>query len=572
MLTRSFAGLLIWAWALPAQAPDLIVHNAKVVTVDAQFRIAQAIAVAGDRLVAVGSNADVLARRGPNTRIVDAGGKTILPGLMDSHVHPTSASMYEFDHEIPDMQTIADVLRYFKSRTTVVPKGEWIRLSQVFITRLREQRYPTRAELDSVAPDHPVIFATGPDASLNSMALQKSGITKDTPQPPGRPGKIELDPKTGEPTGILRSASQFVKAPSGGGKATQADRLKRLKMLLADYNSIGLTSIADRDASDSEIDLYRVLRKNNELTCRVFLNYHIEPAQAWEKVEAQIMKAAKDPLHKYDQWLWLRGLKAYMDGGMLTGSAYMREPWGLSKIYGIADPNYRGMLYIQPEPLYRAVRLALQNDLQFTAHSQGDGAVHALIAAYERVNKEFPVRAQRPCITHSSFMSPEAIEKMRDIGVVADLQPAWLERDGTTLLAQFGNARLRFFHPYKSLFEAGVKVGGGSDHMQKIGSMRAINPYNPFYGMWVTLARRPRNSQSPLHPEEAITREQAIRLYTINNAFIMFEEERKGSLEAGKLADFIVLQQDILTCPLDQVKDIQVAQTWVAGRKVYEAK
>jgi predicted amidohydrolase YtcJ len=572
MPIRSSFVFLLCSIPLLAQAPDLIIHNAKLLTVDPQFRIAQAMAVRGDRIVSVGSNAAILGQKGPNTRVIDAGGKTVLPGLMDSHVHAADASMYEFDHEIPTMETIADVLKYIKSRAAVVPKGEWIRLSQVFITRLRERRYPTRAELDSVAPDHPVIFATGPDASVNTLALKKSGITKDTAQPPGRPGKIELDPKTGEPTGILRSASQFVKISSSGKTPTQADRERRLKMLFADYNSVGITSVADRDATDGEVELYRGLRQQNELTCRVFLNYHIEPAQPWEKVEAQILKAAKDPLHQYDSWLWLRGLKSYMDGGMLTGSAYMREPWGLSKIYSITDPNYRGLRYIEPEPLYRAVRFALQNDLQFTAHSQGDGAVHALIAAYERVNKEFPVRAQRPCITHSSFMSPEAIEKMRDLGIVADLQPAWLERDGATLRDQFGEPRLRYFHPYKSLFDAGVVVGGGSDHMQKIGSMRAINPYNPFYGMWVTLVRQPRWTDKPLHPEERISREQAIRFYTANNAFLTFGEKQKGTLEPGKLADFIMLQQDILTCPLDQVKDIQVAQTWVAGKLVYQTK
>jgi predicted amidohydrolase YtcJ len=572
MLTRSFLAFLTFTFTIFGQAPDLIVHNAKLVTVDAQFRIAQAMAVQGDRILAVGTNADILARKAPNTKVIDAGGKTVLPGLMDSHVHAPEASMYEFDHEIPTMETIADVLRYIRSRAAVVPKGEWISVSQVFITRLRERRYPTRAELDSAAPEHAVIFATGPDASLNTVALKKAGITKATKGPPGRPGKVELDPKTGEPTGILRSASQFVKVPRTARVATDAERLQRLKMLLADYNSVGLTSVADRDTSESEVELYRTLRQRNELTCRVFLNAHIEPAQPWEKVEAQILKAAKDPLHKRDQWLWLRGLKSFMDGGMLTGSAYMREPWGLSKIYSITDPNYRGMRYIEPEPLYRAVRLALQNDLQFTAHSQGDGAVHALIEAYERVNREFSVREQRPCITHSSFMSPEAIEKMRQIGVVADLQPAWLERDGATLQAQFGDARLRYFHPYKSFFDAGVTVGGGSDHMQKIGSMRAINPYNPFYGMWVTLVRQPRWTEKPLHPEERISREQAIRLYTINNAFLMFGEKEKGSLEAGKLADFIVLQQDILTCPLDQVKNIKVAQTWIGGKQVYQAK
>jgi predicted amidohydrolase YtcJ len=563
---------LLCVIAIHAQTPDLILHHAKVVTVDARFHIAQAIAVRGDRIVAVGSNADVLKQKGPTTRVIDVQGKTILPGLMDSHVHAVDASMYEYDHEIPTMETIADVLRYIRSRAAVVPKGEWISLSQVFITRLREQRYPTRAELDSAAPDHAVVFATGPDASLNTLALKKAGITKATQPPPGQAGKVELDPKTGEPTGILRSASHFLKIPGPAKKPTEAERLRRLKMLLADYNSVGLTSIAERDASDADVDLYRILRQRNELTCRVFVNYHIEPTQPWDKVQAQILKAAKDPLHKYDPWLWLRGLKSYLDGGMLTGSAYMREPWGLSKIYSITDPNYRGLRYIEPEPLYMAARFALQNDLQFTAHSVGDGAVHALVAAYERVNREFPVRDQRPCITHANFMSPEAIEKMRDIGIVADLQPAWLERDGATLRAQFGDARLRYFQPYKSLFAAGVTIGGGSDHMQKIGSMRAINPYNPFYAMWVTLVRQPRWTDQPLHPEERISREQAIRLYTINNAFLTFAEKEKGSLEAGKLADFIVLQQDILTCPVDQVKTIQVAETWVGGKQVYKAK
>jgi predicted amidohydrolase YtcJ len=147
MLTRSVASIFALAVALSAQAPDLIIHNAKLVTVDPQFRIVQAMAVRGDRIVAVGTNADVLARKGANTKIVDAGGQTVLPGLMDSHVHAAGASMYEFDHEIPTMETIADVLRYIKSRAAVVPKGEWISLSQVFITRLREQRYPTSRHL-----------------------------------------------------------------------------------------------------------------------------------------------------------------------------------------------------------------------------------------------------------------------------------------------------------------------------------------------------------------------------------------------------------------------------------------
>ncbi len=256
---------------------------------------------------------------------------------------------------------------------------------------------------------------------------------------------------------------------------------------------------------------------------------------------------------------------------MLTGSAFMREPWGVSQIYSITDPEYRGELKIPPERLYQISRLALESGLQMTAHSVGDGAVHALLAAYEEVNKTLPVAPLRPCITHCNFMSPQAIGTMAQLGVVADLQPAWLYLDGATLLEQFGPQRTEYFQPYRSLFDAGVIVGGGSDHMQKIGSFRSVNPYNPFLGIWTTLTRQPRRMQEPLHPQQRITREEAIRLYTINNAYLTFEEHEKGSLEVGKLADFTILDRDILTCELDQIRDIKVQQTFVDGRVVYDA-
>ncbi len=269
-----------------------------------------------------------------------------------------------------------------------------------------------------------------------------------------------------------------------------------------------------------------------------------------DQIRERMRKAASNPLHRYDNMLWLRGAKSYLDGGMLTGSAYMREPWGVSKVYSIDDPTYRGMLYIQPDKLYEIMKEALAHDLQFTAHSVGDGAVHAFIDAAERIDRnDFRVRDKRPCITHSNFMSLEAVKKMADLGVVANMQPSWLWLDAATLLKQFGQERLAYFQPYKTIFEHGVTVGGGSDHMQKIGSLRSINPYNPFLGMWITVTRQGRWLEGSLHPEQIITRRQAIQLYTINNAFLTFEEKEKGSLEPGKLADFIVLDRDILSCP-----------------------
>jgi hypothetical protein len=561
--------LLVTAGWQREAPPSHIFHTGKIVTVDPQFRTVEAMAIRDGRIVAVGTNAEVVRLAGPGTEQVDLGGKTVLPGLIDSHVHPPSASMYEFEQPVPDMQSIEDVLAYFRARAQTTEPGRWIGLSQVFITRLREQRYPTRAELDRAAPRHPAAFRTGPDASLNSVALSMSGIDAKFQVPAGEPCRVERD-RSGQPTGILRNCARYIRSGSGGSSPTDADRLARLRDLLADYNAVGITSIIDGNADQGGLQLYRTLLEQKALTCRTFMAYGVDAQAPLARIEAAIREAASHPLHQHNDMLWLRGIKAFLDGGMLTGSAYMRRPWGVSKIYAIDDPDYRGVRFIEPGKLYQIARLALSNDLQFTAHSQGDAAVEAMVEAYERIDRDdFPVRDRRPSITHASFMTREAIARMRTLGVVANLQPAWLYLDGATLRQHFGLERLAYFHPYRTLFEQGVTVGGGSDHMQKIGSLRSINPYNPFLGMWTTIVRRPRGSDAPLHPEQNLTREQAIRLYTINNAFLMFEEAHRGSLEPGKLADFIVLDRDILTCPIDEVKDITVEATYLGSARVY---
>jgi len=215
------------------------------------------------------------------------------------------------------------------------------------------------------------------------------------------------------------------------------------------------------------------------------------------------------------------------------------------------------------------VRTAVECGLQFTAHSVGDGAVHALLEAYADVDQEMPVRKTRPCISHSNFMSREAVDEAARLGVMVDIQPAWLYLDTHTLVKQFGYDRLRYFQPLRSLFEAGVVAGGGSDHMQKIGSLRSVNPYNPFLGMATALTRRAKRYEKPLHPEEALTREQAIRFYTINNARILGCDDKLGSLEPGKLADFIVLDTGLLSCAEDKIAATQVLRTYMSGKLVY---
>lgn len=560
-------GLALSPSAVLAQDADLILHHGRIVTVDRAFSIRQALAVKAGRIMRVGTDDEVLPLRGARTTIVDLGGKMVLPGLIDSHVHPSEASIIEFDHPVPDMESIADVLDYIRNRARAVGAGKWVVVRQVFITRLKEERYPTRAELDQAAPENPVLFATGPDASLSTLALKECGIDKNFRV--DGPGKVERDPSTGEPTGILRNCERYIKAAESGKKPSDQDQDRLLLQLFDDYNKVGITSVIDRNASSAAIDRYQRLHKAGALTVRLGISHHIETMGPLEKVIADIHRAAQHPLAKGGQRLRIVGIKTFLDGGMLTGSAYMLEPWGKSQIYAIDDPAYRGVIFIPPERLVPIVKATVESGLQFTAHSVGDGAVTALIDAYEEVNRTTPVRATRPCVTHSNFMSRETIEKAARLGVVVDIQPAWLYLDTRTLAAQFGYDRLRYFQPLQSLFQAGVIAGGGSDHMQKIGSFRSINPYNPFLAMEVAVIRRAKGYERRLHPEEALTRVQAIQFYTINNAHLLFLEDAIGSLEAGKAADFIVIDRDLLTCREDEIRGTRVLGTYLDGKRVF---
>lgn len=562
--------LPLFATGSALAAPALILHHGKVVTVDAQFQIAEAVAVNSDgRIASVGSNSEVLALKGSETQVVDLGGKTLLPGLMDSHVHP-GAAMTEFDHEIPTMENIADVLSYIRSRVKVSKPGELILVRQVFITRLEEKRYPTRAELDQVAPENPVVFSTGPDSMLNSLALKLSGYDRNFRVPEGNAGKMETDPATGEPTGLLRSLGHKVKAPTTTKSASAEDTYRRTKELFSAYNAVGITTVADRDSSLKQAELYQKMFNAGDLSVRMRVSPGIPAMSLWPACAKAIEEVIQHTLTKPNATLQIIGTKVYLDGGMLTGSALMIEPWGISEAYGISDPQYRGVQKIPEERLKQLVEKVTAAGLQFTAHSVGDAAVKMLIDTYEDVNQRHSVRAARSSVTHCNFMAPESIAKAAKLGVCIDLQPIWLHMDGRTLTQHFGEERMSRFQPLRACFDQKVIVGGGSDHMQKIGSFRSINPYNPWLGMWTAITRKARKLDQPVHSENALTREEALRLYTINNAYLLKNEQHTGSLEVGKLADFILLDRDPLTCPLEDLQQTQVLKTWLGGKPVFE--
>lgn len=566
-MNRVLIALLLTSTVWAEEPVDLILVGGKIVTVDSSFRVDSAMAVRDGKVVRTGTDEQIMQLPHDSALVVQLDGKMVLPGLIDSHTHPTGASRFEADHEVPSMETIQDVLDYVKARTKVVPKGEWINLSQVFITRLREQRFPTRKELDSVAPDHPVSFRTGPDGSANSLALNANGIDREFAAK--HADNVMVD-DSGEPNGILRKASAVLKVRgSSSKKLSEPEQDDRLTALFRDYNSVGITATIDRNCNDSAHKQYVRMLDACRLSVRIRMSRGLSPRQDLKTIEARLDAFAEDDLFTDPKpRLGIIGVKCFLDGGMLTGSAFFRQPWGISRIYGIEDPAYRGMQYIETERVEELVRACAQRGLAFTAHCQGDAAVEALIGVYEKVNESVPISPTRSSVTHSSFMSRKAIDGAARLGIGVDLQPAWLYLDARTLLAQFGEERLNYFIPLKSLMAAGVKAGGGSDHMQKIGSYRSVNPYNPFLGMWIAATRSARWYDEPVHLEQALSRKQMIQFYTINNAWLMRMEKEIGSLEPGKRADFVIIDRDLLTCSDENIRDTKVISTWMDGQKL----
>ena len=553
----------------PQGPADLIIHHSHVVTVDAKFRIAEAVAVKDGRILAVGKDDDILKLKGPKTRLIDAESRTVLPGLYDSHVHPTGAAI----SKIPDVTSLKDALAYIKKQTETTPEGEWIVLWYLFPTRLDEARFPTKAELDAVAPKHPVLFHAGPAGMVNSMALKVSGVTKDTRNP--GTGIVVKDDK-GEPTGMLRSAYGVLKGvPSEGSKYSDAEKREALKKLFRLYNEQGLTSVADRNAGRGALDQYLDLKKHGELTVRVNVARSFDPSGNREQVAKRFDDLpGKDglggPTGAGDDWVRIGPIKLFLDGGMLNGTAYMRQPWPKGDTYQITESDYRGLLFIKPDQLQMVVEEGAKRKWQMTAHTAGEGAMDVLLDAYDVVNRVTPIKDLRFCITHANFPSQRNLERCKELGICADVQPAWLYKDGTTINKVLGKERTRWFQPYKSWLEY-TTIGGGSDHMLRFDSLESTNPWNPWLAIWVTLSRTTERG-TVLVPDERLTREQALRLYTINNAYLNHEEKTKGTLEVDKLADLIVIDRDVLTCKVDDVRDTKVLYTILGGKVVYERK
>lgn len=545
---------------------DLILHNGKIVTVDAGFSVQQAVAIRGDRIAAVGSDQAILnAERGAHTKLIDLHGRMVLPGLFDSHVHPLGGGLSEFRAPLPVLDSFAAVQSFIRQQAARTPPGEWIVVPRTFPTRLRELRMPTREVLD-VDTAHPVMFDASYVVVVNSLGLKRSGITRDTPNPAR--GEIVKDAH-GEPNGILKNAQSLLKGLKPEGQFTEREQLQALEEMLQRYVAAGLTSIGDGAVQENEIHLYRTLKAQNRLPLRVTMTWWHNAAKPIEELRKEI-QSADVTTNSGDEWLRFGAFKINVDGGMTIGTAFQREPYGPfgAQLYGKTDPQDRGQLFESPEKLLAILRIARDAKWQLSAHCQGGGAIDGFLQALAALDRESPIAPTRSHLIHASFQSPAAIAEMKRMGVLADVQPAWLYLDSPALEKVFGSDGMRYFFPLRSYLDAGIGIAGGSDHMIGHDKNSATNPYNPFLGLWTAVTRLNTRNEV-VHAEERITRAEALRMYTTGAAYRHFAENSRGSIERGKLADLVVIDRDYLTCPEEEIRRIEPVAVMIGGRIVH---
>ena len=560
--------LMLSAATAPAAAPpaDLVVLNGKVLTVDAQFRVAEAVAVRDGIFVQVGSNADARALVGPRTRVIDARGRSVIPGLIDSHVHALGVAESEARGAFRDLRSVAEIQAWVREAAAGAPEGQWVWSPRVFPTRLRERRLPTREELDSAAPRHPVAVDAAYALVVNTAALRAAGIAPDTPAPPG--GAIVKD-ANGQPTGLLRNVGALLDRFHPAGRPERF--LDALVEVHRRYNAAGITSVIERGADVRGYGAYRALRDQGRLRVRATVTLRVASDGSEAGTEAFI-RALPVRFGEGDDWLRVGPLKIVADGGLLAGTAYMREPYaaGASALYGVTDPGYRGFLTLTPEKMKNIVRAGHRLGWQMIAHVTGDAGVDAVLDAFAAADADRPIRDRRFTLLHAYFPAADVARRAAALGVAVDTQPAWYYKDADALGPALGPDRLRRFIGLREWLRAGVKVALNTDHMFGLDPDRSLNPYNPFLTMAVAVTRRTEGGQV-FGPEQSVSREEALRMMTRDAAYLSFEEARKGSIEAGKLADLVVLSEDFLACPPERIRDVRAVVTVLGGEIVYEA-
>src|SRR6266852_1309560 len=536
---------------------DLIFTNSNVYTANDQQPRAEAVAVKMDRIVFVGSNAEAKKYQGANTRVVDLHGATVLPGMTDAHHHLEGVGFREMTLNLEGITNLQDFLAKVKARVAQAKPGEWVTGRGWIETFWTPPVFPTRWDLDKVSPNNPVILgrSDGHGTVVNSAALKIAGITKDTPSPFG--GEISKDKQSGEPNGMLLDSAQgLVRRHVPPTSRADAERA----VVLGVQRDIGLgwTQVQNPGGSYQDIEIYRKLYSDGKIKLRI---YKVLSAPG---KEAQRLLTEGPIIGAFGNRLTVRSLKFYADGSLGSRSAALLEPYSDA-------PDTSGFLTVKEEVLLPVLEEALRKGIQCETHAIGDRGNRFILDEYEKALNAVPVSQRKIAdprwrVEHSQIVNPLDIPRFKKLGIIPSMQPSHAIGDLHFAPARLGMKRLEGAYAWNSFIKSGVVVPGGSDAPVERGE--------PMIAFYAAVARKDIRgfSGEGWHPEEAVSRDQALKMLTIWPAYAAFEENLRGSIEVGKLADFTVLSADIMKIPEMEILKTHCVMTVIGGEIVYEAK
>jgi predicted amidohydrolase YtcJ len=532
--------------SLAAAAADLVLVNGKIVTVDDRFTIAQALAVSGTRIVAVGANADVKKIAGANVKTIDLKGRTVIPGLIDNHAHFVRvAEKWHEEMRLDEITSRKQVIGMLRERVKTTKPGTWI----VALGGWSEEQFTDDprgfplAELDEIAPNHPIALqAIYRHTYLNTAAMKTAGIDEKTPEPRG--GRIEKD-SAGKPTGVVSGAGGVAFVAAKVPIADKEQWRKNARDVVRYLNSVGMTAWMDaggRGMTDEHYEPYRELAERGELDIRIFWQTVRQPGtpEQVEQVVAEIPKLKPfQGTDYFDNVGYGESVYSPINTQLLNPKANTRQEdfaqWG------------------------RITRALAQHGIYVNSHVEMEPAIDAFLTLYETINKEKPIRGLRWAFSHLDQVTPQQIERMKRLGMTAQIHTRPLIQGA--LMHKFHGERAWSMPPMRSVQESGIMWGIGSD-------ATAVTTSNPFYNLWFAVTGKMVGGKEV--NRQTITREQALIAHTRNNGYVVFQESNLGTLQPGKYADLVVLDRDYLTIPADQIKDIKPVMTMVGGKVVYE--
>ncbi len=524
----------------------LVLHGGHLLTMDTSQPVAQAVAIAEDRFLAVGSDADVLNLAGARTTRIDLGGRTVVPGFIDAHTHPAYAGYRHLKQVDCDLRSIAAIQAALKARAAKTAAGDWVIGFKYDDTKTSEGRRLTREDLDAVSRDHPIVVEHrgGHTAYLNSAAFQKAGVTEKTPDPPG--GRFDRDPATGRLSGRAAETAKGVIDSKVPAALTRSECREGVKLISKMMSRAGITSAHDAEGSPEDLQAYQDARDAGELSLRIYC--HIAAPHLDRMLAAGVRTGLGD------EWVRIGAVKLICDGSISERTARLSQPY-------VGRPDDRGILVTPEAELYATAAKAHEAGWQIGTHANGDEAIDITLRVYERLQREHPRRDPRFRLEHCTVVSEELVRRIQTLGAIPTPFSTYVYYHGEKM-REYGAERLEWMFALRSFLDAGIKVTQASDY-----------PPGPFEPMMALQSEVTRTDMKGTQwgPRQRIGVEEALRVGTLHGAYASFEERQKGSIEPGKLADLVVLGRDPLREPAESLITIPVEKTMVGGRWAYEA-